>query len=140
MPGGRPTKLTPRVRATILEGIRAGLALGRACERAGVHDATYRRWILRGEQEAERIADGESPDPDERRYYTFRTDATRARAEGLTTLVAQVRLAASDDWRAASWLLSVLDPDTYGKRVNLAGEDGGPVNVRVTWQEGENAE
>ena len=137
---GRPSKLTPRVKRLILEGVSAGLPLQIACERAGITKTSFLSWEERGRKEEEWVSAGNEPNPEEKRFLDFLVDSTRARAEAITTLVAQVRIAAQDEWRAAAWLLSVKDPDNFGKRVNLAGEDGGPVNVRVVWEEGENAE
>src|SRR4051812_30264595 len=47
---------------------------------------------------------------------TFANDLTRAEAESEVALVAIVRQAARDDWRAAAHLLERRWPDTWGKR------------------------
>lgn len=48
--GGRPRKLNRKKRAALLEEIRAGRNLHAACVTVGVHYATLRRLIIRGER------------------------------------------------------------------------------------------
>ena len=51
----------------------------------------------------------------------------RARADSAMRLVSQITLQAPTDWRAAAFLLERRFPDDYGKRTELTGKDGGPV-------------
>ena len=50
--------------------------------------------------------------------------------------MAQIRLHASGDWRAAAWILERRHPDDYGKRTELTGKDGGPVKTEITGKDG----
>lgn len=50
---GRPSKLTPQVEKTILDGIRAGLTVGEAAVLAGISERTVFRWQEKG-RDAER--------------------------------------------------------------------------------------
>jgi len=60
----------------------------------------------------------------------FAEECARARDSGAAKLVAKVRAAAeAGDWRAASWLLERTSPNEYGRRVQIAGPNGGPVPI-----------
>ena len=50
-------------------------------------------------------------------------ECTHACQEASKTLVDQVRIAAQDDWRAAAWLLSFKDPDSFAKHVKSLLKD-----------------
>lgn len=47
-PGGRPTKLTPRLQAKLVREIRAGHYLETACKLTGIASETLRRWLVDG--------------------------------------------------------------------------------------------
>ena len=115
----RPTDCTPELTAALCAELRLGMSIRAACQHVGIDDSTYRKWMMRG-------ADGEEP------FVTFRTEATRAKADGIRALVATVRKAAQDDWRAAAWILERREPDDWSRRTEITGASGGPVQVDMT--------
>lgn len=108
---GRPTKKTPANREQILRNIRAGLLPDIAAETAGMSRETLRDW---------RNEDGD-----------FSAEIEQARAVAIARKVGYIEQEAGHSWKAAAWLLEHADPATFGKRVNFAGADGGPLTVRV---------
>lgn len=50
---GRPSALTPEVHAVIVDALEKGAYIATACGAAGVHEATYHRWMGWGEEHAE---------------------------------------------------------------------------------------
>jgi transposase len=95
----RPTKRTPEREKRLLQAIRAGNTRRAAAAYAGISDDSLERW-------AKRCAD-------------FADALTRAEAESEVALVAIVRQAASQDWRAAMAILERRWPDSWGKREKL---------------------
>jgi hypothetical protein len=112
--GGRPSKREiPVARESVLiNALRMGLTIERACELVGVTSTTFRRW-KKADEELEK-----------------RTKL--AKAEGVSTL-AQVQwdlaLHSSSDairFKAAKYLLSILDPN-FVERVSAGGDTPGEV-------------
>lgn len=46
----RPTKLTPEIQKKIVAAISSGNYYEAACQYAGVDYATFRRWLIKGEE------------------------------------------------------------------------------------------
>jgi transposase-like protein len=92
----RPTKRTPEREQRLLQAIRAGNTRRAACAYAGISDETLANWS--------------------RRSLDFLESLTRAEAESEVALVATIRQAAQQDWRAAAHLLERRWPDTWGRR------------------------
>ncbi|HEV2773893.1 MAG TPA: hypothetical protein VGV57_13895 [Thermoleophilaceae bacterium] len=108
----RPTKLTSEVSERIVRAIRAGNYPEVAAGHAGIHAATYYRWMERGALEGEAGED----DP----YRQFRSEVERAIADSEAAEVGLVIKAARDgDWRAAAWLLERRFSDRWGRRDRL---------------------
>ena len=53
----------------------------------------------------------------------------RAKADSALRLISQITLQAPADWRAAAFILERRFPDDYGRRAELTGKAGGPVQV-----------
>lgn len=117
---GRKHGLTSTVAAAIVEAVEAGAFQKDAAAAAGVSETTLYRWLQEGAK------DGAHPELRE-----FRESLTRARAHAKVSAIATLRRAASDDWRAAAFLLERAWPDEWGRRTRLehTGRDGGPVEV-----------
>lgn len=92
----RPTKRTPDREQRLVQAIRAGNTRRAACAYAGISDDTLANWA--------------------RRSADFSDSLTRAEAESEVALVAIVRQAATQDWRAAAHLLERRWPDSWGRR------------------------
>lgn len=80
-------------RRKILDSLREGRPLKTAAELAGVSERTAHRW--------------------KNNFPDFEEDIRRAKAEGIDTLVGYVEDAAAGNWRAAKFLLEVLDRETF---------------------------
>ena len=115
----RLTKLTPEVQNTFLEAIDIGLTHKLACEYAVISESTFYAWVQRGKAATSGI------------YLEFLDALARAEAQGASRLLAQIRLHAATDWRAAAWVLERRHPDDYGKRAEVTGKEGGPVQVET---------
>ena len=113
----RPTKLTPEVHEAIVDGINAGLTFRLSCARAGVTPATFYNWLKKGE-----VAQSGA-------LMEFFNAVERAKADSALRLISQITLQAPADWRAAAFILERRFPDDYGRRAELTGKAGGPVQV-----------
>ena len=105
MSGGRPCKLTPSIQAAIVASIANGATRQAAADLAGIGAATVREWIARGE--------GRDPDrPATPELEDFAAEVRRAEASLEIRCVETIL--ASDNWRAAAWLLERRFPDRWG--------------------------
>lgn len=89
-------KRTPERIERIIEALESGASLRAASAAAGVAEGTLRRW---------RTADAELADRIE-----------QARDAGEVSLVGLIRAAATEDWRAAAWLLCHRWPDRWSEK------------------------
>ncbi len=107
---GQKTKKTPEYRKALIDAIELGLSDKSACEYACVTPAFFYDWI--------------------KTDIEFSEDVTRARGKFVSALQAQIRLAAREDWRAASWLLSRRKPEDYAERqiLSVEGEGDSPLD------------
>lgn len=105
----------PQVEA-LVSAVRSGVDLDTACHFAGVSNALVLRYLERGKLEAERIVNGDKPNPVEAKYLKLWDDLKKSRADAVVRNVAHVQKAAQEDWRAASWWLERTVPEHYGKR------------------------
>lgn len=105
----RPTKFTQETVNAILTGIRAGLPYRLAAEAAGVSYQTFNEWqhgrFPRGADKDLRVE--------------FLDQLTRARGESARRLTALISTAATDDWRAAAWLLERRFPKDFARDASL---------------------
>lgn len=112
-PRKRKQSLTPEVQRRFCEAVRLGATYEIACQYAGIHMSTYRRWMIRGDQEAEGI------------YRAFHDSVRQAEAAGAIANLATIEKAAhSGVWQAAAWKLERRYPQMYGRRV-VETQDGG---------------
>lgn len=80
---GRPTKLNDAVQNKIVVAIRRGLTYERASQLAGVDYQTFRNWMIRGEQEKERLSEkGARERKREAPFFEFFEAVQRAEIEG----------------------------------------------------------
>jgi hypothetical protein len=119
MPRGRPPKLTAETQARIIEALRAGNYQETAAAYAGVHVATFHRWMANGAQ----------PDADPL-YRDFRNAVEKARSEAEVRNVALIQRAAQDGtWQAAAWYLERSFQQRWGRKQEVSGPGGGPIQV-----------
>jgi hypothetical protein len=108
----RPSKLTPEVRAKLLEATRAGASLSDAAAYAGVSTDSFARYRERDPELAAAFAEAE--------------------AEVVLTCVRCIRGAAeAGDWRAALTWLERRRPEEWSARpkLELSGKNGGPIQT-----------
>lgn len=80
-PIGRPTALTDTVEETILGYLIEGMPVESTCALAGIHVATFYRWMQRGEDARETLDATGSLPPEEERFRDFREAVLDARAQ-----------------------------------------------------------
>ena len=117
----RPTKLTDEVEERIVQAIRAGSHAEVSARYAGVHVATFHRWMKRGDPDLRDRADA--------RYRRFREAIEQARAEAEIRDVTLISQAARTNWRAAAWLLERRAPRRWAPMRDprpQADDDDGP--------------
>jgi hypothetical protein len=85
--GGRPTALTPRVQETLVGYLADGLSVSAACALTGINDATFYRWMQRGEDARTTLDDTGSLPDEEDRFREFREAALEARARAERLMV-----------------------------------------------------
>lgn len=125
---GRPSKFTPEIRKALIEAIIAGLTYTHACQIVGIDYVTFTLWRTKGSK---------LESADEEGYFDFFNALTRAETNASTVMMAHIRKAATDDWRAAAWWLERRYPKEYGKQiVEHTGEDGGPIKLRLVRETG----
>jgi hypothetical protein len=118
----RPTKLTPELAEKVITAIRAGNYASVSCQRVGISESTYYRWLERGESETSGI------------YREFLDQIRSAEAEAETHAVAIVRRAMGHEWRAAIAYLERRHPARWRRQTSteLTGPDGGPLQSQQT--------
>lgn len=111
------SKLTPELTATMADYLRRGAHIDDACAIAGIDRSTYYRWTERAQAGDEAC-------------QTFARAVEAARAEATMKCLEVILTAAeAGKWQAAAWWLERSHPDRYGNRVNVAGPNGGPVEL-----------
>lgn len=111
---GRPTKLTPGVKALIVQLIQVGNYFETACAYAGIDPGTAHRWLRRGDGR-----DGEPCEP----YLSFAVEVHQARALAEAHKVQLIAAAAQNgNWQAAAWWLERSFPGKWGRRDRLVAE------------------
>lgn len=106
--GGRPCKLSPKVREAIADAIRVGATQELATKAAGIGLSTFKRWMQRGEVEAA------GP------YRALWAAVKKAEGDGAKRWLDVIEKAATDgSWQAAAWKLERRYPETYGRRVEV---------------------
>jgi hypothetical protein len=105
---GRPSVLTPEITETIANALKSGAYIETAVIFAGIHKATFFRWMQRGARERS------GP------LHSFCDAIKKAMAFAELRLLALVRAAAESgvdsSWTAAAWMLERRWPAKYRRR------------------------
>lgn len=136
---GAPTKLTPKMRATLLQLARGGASKELAANVCEISKVTLYSWINRGRETEQKIllaeeSGGEyTPTDDENQYYEFMNAYRKAEAEcELADYVCIGNAAVTGDWRAAAWRLERRNPKRYGKQaLEISGPNGGAIPMEI---------
>jgi transposase-like protein len=137
MPRGRPkktagrnTKLTSGLQSELLAMLTTGAYIEHACKAVGLHPATYYNWINLGQEYANDLELGKTPNKKSRVFFEFFEAVERARARTATRVVGLVMRAAEKDWRAGAFWLERSFPKEWGRqRLEVSGPDGEPIEV-----------
>ena len=114
----RPSKLTPEVEERIIKALLAGSHVATAARCAGVHPATFYRWIERGDPNGTGRADRPY------RVFAARVDQTMAEAE--VRQLARINKAGETRWEAHAWLLARRYPERWGRRAAIQPDAAPP--------------
>jgi hypothetical protein len=111
---GGKTKKTRRRLDALLVALRAGNTRESAALYAGIHKATFYRWMAAS--------------------ATLRDAVEKAEADAEVAAVATVRQAFGSNWQAAAWWLERRRALHYRRQdnVQLTGAEGGPIEHSVT--------
>jgi len=111
---GRPIECTEAITDEICRWLAQGCSIKATCKIVGIPQETFFAWRKRGEA-------GDEP------FASFSERITREVGAGLSARLSKVIHAG--DWRADAWMLERMHPDEFGKRTEITGKDGGPVEV-----------
>lgn len=122
----RPTKLTPEVQKMFIDAYSVGTPIRLACQYAGISEATYFAWVVRGEKR-------------EQPYLEFLEAVQKSQGRAVVGWLAKIEAAANEgNWQAAAWKLERRYPEEFGRVIqdhHVSGEKGGPVEIKVVYQE-----
>ncbi len=111
------TKLNPQTQDRIVQAIRSGNYANVAARYAGIDEKTYYNWLQRGEREGSGI------------YFQFLQSVKKAESDAEVQAVAEIRLAARENWQAGMTWLERRFPDRWGRRERV--EHSGGVVVKI---------
>lgn len=117
-----PTKkLTPARSNAIYDAICAGLTRSQSAAAASVAPSTLYAWIAAGRA-------GTNP-----AAVALIRRIEEGEAKFARELIAAMRKATPDDWRAAEALLKRRFPNEYSERQEVTGAAGGPLEVKLAF-------
>lgn len=123
---GRKPKLNAERQAKIVAVLANGHFAETACAQAGIACGTFYNWLAKGEKQAK----GE--------YRDFLEAVKKADADFEVIALGKIKAAAEPvadrpgQWQAYAWILERRHPKRWGrKRVEIVGDDGGPVQADI---------
>jgi hypothetical protein len=120
-PVGRPSKLTEKTKEKLLFAIQEGLRYCDCCVLAGITFSTFRNWMIKGEEQAEK---GEGDE-----FLDFFESVKRAEIEAELKLLKKIK--GDPSWQPAAWILERRYPDRYGRRERLDVDINTPVTIKI---------
>lgn len=128
----KPVRDKAAICQEVLEGMRNGLSAFKACQKAGVPQSTFNRWV---DADAKLAED----------YAHAREDLIERMAQEVMELSDQEVPETGDgkkDWQAIQkhklqvdtrkWLLSKLAPKKYGDKLEVSGDEKSPLSMGIT--------
>lgn len=130
---GRPSKMTDTAIDAFLQATRIGVSRELAAQAAGWSRSAALGYLEDARAARDRAETGEHLTAKERRLVDFLDATEKAEGEMARNCLALIVRAAQErrHWTAAAWLLERRYPETYGRRTELVGKDGGPIQVEV---------
>lgn len=108
----------PDRRSAILEALAVGMPRRHACMSAGISDDTLARMLKSDADFAEQVK--------------------AAEASAVERALGQIVAAASDDWKAAAWILERRWPQEFGRKAILAADENAvPLRFTIDLGKGE---
>ena len=109
-------QMKPEALDQLKQALRSGNDIETASHFSGISVSNVYRWLELGKHEAERVAVGQKPNPENKMFLEFWEELRRARAEAIVRNVAYIQTAAKDgSWQAAAWWLERTVPETYSR-------------------------
>ncbi|MFE2723882.1 hypothetical protein [Kitasatospora sp. NPDC059327] len=109
---GRRRLLTADIEAKLIEGTRQGMPVETAAAVAGVHKASFLRWLARGRDEADRRRQGQPPQPAEDDYLAFHERIEQAREIANAGAIVQLRRLINGGFVTKEVTRKFRDPET----------------------------
>lgn len=134
MPSGRITKLTPKLRESICQALRAGNYIETAAAMNGIAKSSYYLWLRRGARERERLDKSKRarPKKSERPYLLFSDAVKKAEAQSEAMSVARIAKAGQEGaWQAEAWRLERKYPDRWGRKLRVDESVNQSIEVTV---------
>ena len=100
---GRETELTPVNAKIILRAIGEGTPIKYAMGGAGLSEKTFYHWLREAKKKDARP-----------HHLEFLANVDKARAKAITKFKNLVVKGAKSNWKAAAYMLSILDRETFG--------------------------
>lgn len=124
---GRPDKFDIETVNRILAAVEMGATYKLACSYAGITHPTFRRWMLFGERQADRLEMGEEFEPDP--FYHFYMDVRKSESLDVIRCLKNINKASDNYWQAAAWKLERRHPQEYGRiaQESQKDKDGKPI-------------
>jgi transposase-like protein len=135
MTGMAHTKLTPERQSRIVEALAQGNYIETAARYSGISSQGFYKWMSRGNEERQRVQDGEKPKESETMYVEFVEAVEKARSQAEMRNVGLIQKAAVDGtWQAAAWFLERSYPRRWSRseRIEHTGADGGSLDIQVS--------
>ncbi|MER8103315.1 hypothetical protein [Kitasatospora sp. NPDC094016] len=109
---GRRRLLTPDTEHKLIEATRQGMPVETAAAVAGVHKASFLRWLARGREEADRRRQGEPAQPGEDDYLALHERIEQARELAQAGAVVQLRRLINGGFVIKETTRKARDPET----------------------------
>lgn len=117
---GRPTRLTPELQEKLCEAIAEGNYYECACNLVGIRYATFRQWMIWGEDEPSGI------------YHDFYNAVKLAEAKAESAVVREWQRCIPQNANACKEFLERRYPDRWGKRDKLDLKAEGKLDISQT--------
>lgn len=142
---GQPTKLNPEVVRMLCDNITLGMPYRQSCAAAGIGYSTYRNWMIRGEDEIERVSANPKATvrKNEQKYVDFVEAIKEAEAKGMRNNLAMITKASKEGaWQASAWILERRYPAEFGRKdaIDMNNKHSGGITVQVEEVDGDREE
>lgn len=131
---GGQIKLNKQIQDKLVKSIAEGNYYATACANAGIHFATMRRWIIKGEDILEKIEnEGYEPNEEEKLFCNFCDEIKKAESEAEMLMVKEWKKHMPDNWQSIATFMERRYPDKWGRqnRLEVTGKDGNDISIKI---------